>query len=142
MYRKLVFSAIFCLMLVNISFANTSSKEDYKCLGNVMFHEARGEGNEGMLMVAEVVLNRLKDPRFPKTICGVVNVGFHTSDKISKERDKYNNALILAKEILEGKVELIGTDALYFKTARSKLNSDFRKFAYLGRVKNHDFYKD
>lgn len=141
MLKCLIISFIVIISFTNSLYAKTNSKMDYKCLGNVMYHEARGEGDEGMLMVAEVVLNRLDDPRFPKTICSVVNNGFYTSDRISKENDKYQYALLLARDVLDGKVELIGTEALYFKTVDSKLNKDFKRLSYLGRVKNHDFYK-
>ncbi len=45
------------------------------CLAVTLYHEARGEGNAGMLGVANVVINRLHDPRWPDTICEVVSQG-------------------------------------------------------------------
>ncbi len=42
------------------------------CLTNAVYFEARSEPLDGQLAVAQVVLDRLTDPRFPKTICGVV----------------------------------------------------------------------
>ena len=42
------------------------------CLAKAIYFEARGEGPLGQLAVAQVILNRVKDPAFPKTICGVV----------------------------------------------------------------------
>jgi len=44
------------------------SKEDVELLTRVIYGEARGENFEGQVAVGAVVLNRLKDPRFPKTI--------------------------------------------------------------------------
>ena len=40
-----------------------------------MYHEARGQGSAGLLGVSSVVFNRVKDKRFPNTICGVVYQG-------------------------------------------------------------------
>ena len=46
-----------------------------ECLALNMYHEARGQGSAGLLGVSSVVLNRVKDRRFPDTICGVVYQG-------------------------------------------------------------------
>lgn len=43
-----------------------------------MYWEARGEGQQGMVAVASVVLNRVEDDRFPETVCGVVYQGGET----------------------------------------------------------------
>ena len=43
-----------------------------KCLASAIYFEARGEPVRGQVAIAQVVLNRLKDPAFPDTICGVV----------------------------------------------------------------------
>ena len=46
-----------------------------KCLAMNMYHEARGQGSAGLLGVSSVVMNRVKDKRFPNTICEVVHQG-------------------------------------------------------------------
>lgn len=48
-----------------------SSKEMW-CLATAIYFEARGESYRGQVAVAQVVLNRVKDHRYPGTICGVV----------------------------------------------------------------------
>lgn len=45
------------------------------CMADAIYYEAGFEPREGREAVAEVILNRLGDPRFPKTICGVVYQG-------------------------------------------------------------------
>ncbi len=45
------------------------------CLARAVYFEARSESDLGQLAVAKVVLNRVKNPDFPKTICGVVYQG-------------------------------------------------------------------
>jgi spore germination cell wall hydrolase CwlJ-like protein len=51
------------------------SADDMNCLALAIYWEGKGETRTGQAAVAHVVLNRLKDPRFPKTICGVVKDG-------------------------------------------------------------------
>lgn len=45
------------------------------CMTAAVFYEAAGEGDAGQAAVAQVVLNRLRHPAFPKTVCGVVFQG-------------------------------------------------------------------
>ncbi len=46
------------------------------CLSQAVYYEARGEDLPGQAAVAQVVLNRLADPKYPKSVCGVVYQGF------------------------------------------------------------------
>jgi spore germination cell wall hydrolase CwlJ-like protein len=47
--------------------------EDIRCLAENVYFEARGEPLNGQYAVAEVTVNRLRSPYFPKTICAVVH---------------------------------------------------------------------
>jgi len=42
------------------------------CLTQAVYYEARGETPSGQAAVAQVVLNRARNPAFPKSVCGVV----------------------------------------------------------------------
>lgn len=46
-----------------------------QCLTTAVYYEAAGEPIAGQRGVAQVVLNRLRNPRYPKTICGVIYQG-------------------------------------------------------------------
>ena len=48
---------------------------DLDCLTEAVYFEARGESARGQAAVAQVVLNRVANPSFPKTVCGVVFQG-------------------------------------------------------------------
>ena len=50
-----------------------------KCLATAVYYESAGEPIAGQRAVAQVVLNRLRNPRYPKTICGVVYQGAERS---------------------------------------------------------------
>ena len=52
--------------------ANVHSPKEVKCLATAIYFEARGEPERGQIAVAQVVLNRLKNPAYPNTICAVV----------------------------------------------------------------------
>jgi spore germination cell wall hydrolase CwlJ-like protein len=45
---------------------------DLDCMADAVYYEARGEGIRGQRAVAQVVMNRVKQPGFPKSVCGVV----------------------------------------------------------------------
>ncbi|MEK1851079.1 MAG: cell wall hydrolase [Phyllobacterium sp.] len=48
------------------------TKEEQKCLATAIYFEARSESVKGQAAVAQVVLNRVRNPAYPKTICKVV----------------------------------------------------------------------
>jgi spore germination cell wall hydrolase CwlJ-like protein len=45
------------------------------CLAMAIYYESANQGPDGEAAVAQVVLNRLRNPLFPKTVCGVVFQG-------------------------------------------------------------------
>jgi spore germination cell wall hydrolase CwlJ-like protein len=50
-------------------------RADLDCLTSAIYFEARGESARGQAAVAQVVLNRVKHPAYPKSVCGVVFQG-------------------------------------------------------------------
>ncbi len=54
---------------------NAHTRNDADCLTQAVYYEARGEGVDGMRAVAQVILNRVRHPAYPKTICNVVYQG-------------------------------------------------------------------
>ncbi|HEX3367166.1 cell wall hydrolase [Phenylobacterium sp.] len=55
-----------------------ASARELDCLTQSVYFEARGETPRGQAAVAQVVLNRVANPNFPKTVCGVVFQGAAT----------------------------------------------------------------
>ena len=49
--------------------------EELECLAMTLYHEARGEPDEGKIAVGHVVMNRVADERFPDSVCGVMKQG-------------------------------------------------------------------
>ena len=46
--------------------------EQHQCLALNIYHEAKNQSEKGQIAVGLVTLNRVADPRWPGTICGVV----------------------------------------------------------------------
>ncbi|MET0481751.1 MAG: cell wall hydrolase [Aestuariivirgaceae bacterium] len=47
------------------------------CLAEAIYFEARGESAPGQMAVGQVIINRAKNPAYPRTICDVVNQNAH-----------------------------------------------------------------
>lgn len=52
-----------------------SGGEQWRCLAEALYFEARGESVRGMFAVGEVIMNRVDSGAFPNTLCGVINQG-------------------------------------------------------------------
>ena len=50
-------------------------QEEISCMADNIYFEARNQGTAGWSAVASVTLNRVKDKRFPNTVCEVVKQG-------------------------------------------------------------------
>jgi spore germination cell wall hydrolase CwlJ-like protein len=72
-------------------------QEDVYYLSRTMWGEARGEGRIGMLHVGSVILNRLKHPRYPKTVKDVVLQASQFS--VWNRRNKNYRHLIYADDV-------------------------------------------
>ena len=48
---------------------------EISCMADNIYFEARNQGTAGWSAVASVTLNRVKDKRFPNTVCEVVKQG-------------------------------------------------------------------
>lgn len=87
------------------------------CLTAAIYYEAGNEITQGKLAVAQVILNRVRHPAFPKTVCGVVFQGserstgcqftFTCDGSISRKpaERSWNAARMVAESALAGKVE-------------------------------------
>ena len=56
----------------NVSYAVSSHTSDVQLMARAINGEARGEPYEGQVAVGAVILNRVKDSRFPNSISGVI----------------------------------------------------------------------
>jgi spore germination cell wall hydrolase CwlJ-like protein len=47
------------------------------CVAMAVYFEARGEPTAGQIAVAQVIRNRIEDPRYPDNACDVVKQGYY-----------------------------------------------------------------
>jgi spore germination cell wall hydrolase CwlJ-like protein len=131
-----------------------SVKKDLDCLALNIYREAGHESFEGKVGVAQVTLNRVADPRFPKTVCGVVYEktavyskvicqfswycdANHRNRKINEEA--YADSYAVAKKVLLEGFRLDGlTDALYYHADYVSPNWKMERVAKIGA---HIFYR-
>jgi spore germination cell wall hydrolase CwlJ-like protein len=59
----------------SLSADDNSRDRAVECLTQAIYYEAATEGSDGQRAVAQVVLNRMRHPGFPSTVCGVVYQG-------------------------------------------------------------------
>ncbi|MEZ5686399.1 MAG: cell wall hydrolase [Paracoccaceae bacterium] len=126
------------------------NSEQLACLSQVLYHEARGETPAGQQAVAEVVLNRVDDPAFPNTVCGVVyqsnTRGCQFSWTCDGRSDKIRNANAyavvetVARDMLSGAPRDLTDGATYFHTPAVKPGWS-RKFTRTTKIGAHIFYR-
>jgi len=126
---------------------------EHRCLSEVMYFEARGEGTAGQMAVAEVIFHRLRRGHYGHSICAVVYEGAGThSCQFSfachgelaqrKSPTAWRSAEMLAARILTGETQLRDTtgDATHFHAASIQPDwaEDMVRTVQIG---NHVFYK-
>lgn len=93
---------------------------EHRCLSEVMYYEARGEGTAGEKAVAEVVFHRLNHGDYGHSICAVVYEGAgkpgcqfsftcNGALKKAKQPRAWHRAELMAARILTGEVPLKNT---------------------------------
>ena len=124
--------------------AQAASKDEKVCMALNIYHEARGEGFEGMIAVANVVVNRMRSKRYPSTACAVIyqHKQFSwTLDPHLKPVLQFSPEILrIASLALTGKLKDNTGGALYFHAKRITpyWASSKRKTAVIG---NHVFYQ-
>ena len=123
------------------------ARSDVNCLAEAVYFEARGEAADGQKAVAQVVLNRVRHPAFPKTICGVVHqhgaggcqFSFACESRAADvDSLAWRRAEGVASAALHGAVMSAVGDATHFQTAHS---GPFAGLLRVAQVGAHVFYR-
>lgn len=128
--------------------------DEMTCLAEAVYYEARGESIDGQRAVAEVVLRRTRDHRFPSTVCGVVYQGAHKRNACQfsfacdgighgrRDKTAWKRAVEVAAYETTGEGRLVDATAgaQYFHT--TKVNPPWsRRFIRTARIGSHIFYR-
>ncbi len=129
-------------------------QRELACLARAIYFEARSEGVRGQMAVAKVILNRVKDPRFPNTICGVVYEGAEKRNAcqfsfacdgrpdVPRQRKAWVQARRIAAKAMKGRISmpaLAGVTYYHADYVRPKWSWTMRRVMRIGR---HIFYRD
>jgi spore germination cell wall hydrolase CwlJ-like protein len=123
------------------------------CLARAVYFEARSETALGQMAVAKVILNRVKAPNYPKSICGVVYQGSNRRNSCQfsfacdgqaddvRQPAAWEQAKTVARRAIEGDKKIASqlNGALFYHAdyVKPKWSRSMRKVMKVGR---HIFY--
>ena len=113
------------------------------CLAKIVLHEAGNQSRQGQLAVAQVVMNRVRSPRFPNSICAVaLQPGqFFNVHRYNPPRDaRWRRALEVARDARAGISPPVVGNALFFRAAYAN-SAFFRSRTRVAAIGDHVFYR-
>lgn len=111
-----------------------------ECIAKIILHEAAYEPRQGRVAVAQVVHARTKDGRFAANACAVARQRgqFFDIDAFEPARDaKWDDAVAIATDTLNGDGEAVAPGALFFHAAYSPMPGRQR----VAQIGGHVFYR-
>ncbi|MDE2790363.1 MAG: cell wall hydrolase [Paracoccaceae bacterium] len=125
--------------------------DEWSCLTEAIYFEARGEPVSGQLAVAEIILNRRDSAKFPETICAVLEQGSRYRDRcqfsykcdglneVFHEAAAHQRSARVARVMLDGFESNLTTGALFYHatTVRPRWS---RLLTPTARIGDHYFY--
>ena len=124
-----------------------------KCLAEGIYFEARGESKKGQAAVAQVIVNRVKNPAFPNTVCGVVYHNKHRRNACQfsfacdgiRDRVRSKKSWRIAKKIADDMID--GREWLREVGSSSHYHANYvrprwaRKMKRMTRIGKHIFFR-
>jgi spore germination cell wall hydrolase CwlJ-like protein len=123
------------------------------CIAQAVYFEARGEPLVGQVAIAEVILNRIVDARYPDTACEVVYQNQHRRHKCQfsfacdgqsdrpRNTQSWEKALKIVALVMEGERSGIAKRATHYHA--SYVNPRWSAhLSKLGQVGSHIFYRE
>ncbi|MEM0906940.1 MAG: cell wall hydrolase [Pseudomonadota bacterium] len=122
------------------------------CLTDAIYFEARGESDAGQRAVAQVIINRVKNPAYPDDICGVVyqnreqvmrcqfTFACDRFDDVVTEKDRWADVQAIAKAYVSGAAWMDEIGAATHYHARSARPSWAKLMHKVKEIDGHVFY--
>ena len=121
--------------------------DQMQCLAGAVYFESRGEPLAGQLAVAQVVINRSEDTRWPASYCGVVyqraQFSFIKNGRMPRIRTSssaWQRAKAIAQIAHEGLWESEAGEAVYFHATYVRPKWSYRK-QRTAKIDTHIFYR-
>jgi len=128
----------------------SAPRSSLDCMARAIYYEARAEPLKGQLAVAEVVLNRTKSGRYPRTVCGVVEqrtsarscqFSFVCDRRLSAPYGAaWARAKELAAKVMAGNAPRVTDGATHFHATRVSPHWS-RVYTLTAQIGNHLFYR-
>jgi hypothetical protein len=133
--------------LVGMVDSDAPMSDELHCLAGAVYFEARGEPLAGQLAVAQVIVNRTEDGRFPRSYCGVVRqkgqFSFMRGSAMPQIRDRsaaWARAVAIAQIAHRGLWESEAGEAVFFH-AKYVRPGWSRTKTRLAQIDTHIFYR-
>ncbi len=130
--------------------------DDLQCMTDNLYYESATQSYAGKIAVGMVVLNRVKSPGYPNSVCGVIYEGsqsIHTSvcqfswvcsppKAIIKNSDAYRESAKVAQELLSKRGSIID-----ITEGATSYHADYvspawtKRLQFVAKIDNHLFYK-
>ncbi|TLS52702.1 cell wall hydrolase [Paenibacillus antri] len=120
--------------------ADPYAEEDMQLLAKIVQVEAGSESYEGQLAIANIILNRVKDSRFPNTIRDVIYSGrqFPPAHNGLLDRSEPNDSVLRAtRDALDGKNNI--EDAVYFYNPDVTGGAFWDRLEVVAEIGNHAY---
>ncbi len=126
--------------------------DQWQCLAEALYFEARGESVKGQFAVAEVIMNRVEHGQYPNSLCGVIHQGTgrkyqcqftYTCDGVAekiREPDAFDRVGKIARLVIDGAPRVLTDGATHYhtKAVNPKWARTFPRTATIGV---HHFYR-
>jgi spore germination cell wall hydrolase CwlJ-like protein len=126
---------------LGINFAMNSMSEK-ECLMRAMYFESNRSSAEGMLAVGTVVMNRVNDSRYPKSVCGVVGQKNQFAQGVLSKPMTDSGAVLAAQvadQVMRGARHPGVQNAQHFHTAG--LRFPYNNMFYVLEAGGNEFYE-
>jgi spore germination cell wall hydrolase CwlJ-like protein len=130
----------------DLSTVTASGNEQWRCLTEALYFEARGENDRGVFAVAEVILNRVDSPAFPGSVCGVIGQAgqfsyrFDGASDAIRDQASWDRVGRVARLMLDGAPRTLTGGATYYHTTAVR-PAWARRFAQTAQIGPHLFYR-
>lgn len=128
-------------------YLNAYDRKQIACMATNTYHEAGNQSMKGKIAVNNVVMNRVKDPRFPNTPCAVVyektggTCQFSwvcEGNKTIRNRQMYAASKYAAEQVYLKNVGDVTNGAKFYHATYVNPDWGFKKIAQIGA---HIFYR-
>lgn len=130
--------------------------DDLQCMAENIYYEASNQSYAGKIAVGQVVLNRVKAPGFPQTVCGVIWEGSQNirttacqfswtcapREKVNTSSTGWAQSMKAAKELLTKKDAVIDITEGALNYHADYVNPSWSKrLLFVAKIDQHLFYK-